>query len=66
VKDLALNSLVDILKEQEKEAREIFIQMALENIKKGDTFYSSIIFLKKILHLYPLESQNKIRVNINT
>ena len=33
VKDLSLNSLVDILKEQEREARDSFISMALDNIK---------------------------------
>ena len=62
VKDLALNSLIEILQEQnEKESKESFIFLALDNIKLHQTFYSSLIFLRKILNTYPLESQIKYR-----
>ena len=57
VKDLALNSLIEILQEvNEKEIKDIFALLSLENIKKGDSFLSSIIFLRKILNTYPLDS----------
>jgi hypothetical protein len=62
VKDLALNSLIEILQEQnEKETKDSFIFLALENIKEHQTFYSSLIFLRKILNTFPLESQVKYK-----
>ena len=57
VKDLALNSLIDIISElNEKEVKEQFTFLAIENIRKGDTFLNSIIFLRKLLNTYPLDS----------
>lgn len=38
-----------------------FIQQSLENIKRGDTFYSSLIFLRKILQTYPVDAQNRMK-----
>ena len=62
MKDLALNSLSEILTEcNDKESKEFFILLALENIKKGDTFLNSIIFLRKILNSYPLDSQIRFK-----
>jgi hypothetical protein len=54
VKDLALTSLIEILSEtNEKEQKDLFTMLAIENIRKCETFYSSIVFLKKILTTYP-------------
>jgi hypothetical protein len=62
VKDLALNSLIEIIQEvNEKEIKEQYIYLALDNIKRGDTLLNSIIFLRKILNTYPLDSQIKFR-----
>lgn len=57
VKDLSLNCLIEILNEfNDKDLKDQFTNLAVENIKKGDTFYSSIIFLRKVLNTYPLDS----------
>jgi len=40
--------------------------LAIENIKKGDTFYSSIIFLRKVLNTYPLDSQLRFKSSGST
>ena len=62
VKELALNSLIEILQEfNDKEAKDNFTLLAIDNIKKGQTFYSSIIFLRKIINTYPLDSQIKFK-----
>jgi hypothetical protein len=54
VKDLALNSLIEILQEiNEKEQKDLYTMLAIENIRKCQTFYSSIVFLRKILNTYP-------------
>lgn len=67
VKDLALNSLIEILQEQnDKESKDAFIFLVLDNIKSHQTFYSSLIFLRKILNTYPLESQVKYRATGGT
>ena len=64
IKDLALNSLIDILIEfNDPEYKLLFINMCLENIKRGDTFYSSLIFLRKILKSYPFDAQNRLRTS---
>lgn len=57
IKDLALNCLIEILLDaNDKELKDYFTQTALENIKKGDTFLNSLIFLRKILNTYPVDS----------
>lgn len=57
IKDTALSSLIDIIQEiNEKEVKEQYIFLAIENMKKGDTFLSSLIFLRKLLNTYPLDS----------
>ena len=33
----------------------------MDNIKKGDSFLNSIIFLRKILNSYPLDSQVRFK-----
>jgi hypothetical protein len=64
VKDLALISLIEILSEtNEKEQKDLFTLLAIENIRKCNTFYSSIVFLKKILTTYP---QDTLAKNKNT
>ena len=35
--------------------------MAMENLKNGSTFYSSIVFLRKLINTYPLDSQIKFK-----
>lgn len=35
--------------------------LAIDNIKRGETFFSSIVFLKKVLNTYPLEAQVKFK-----
>jgi hypothetical protein len=55
-----LNSLVEILQESgEKELKDQFTILALENIRTENTFFSSIIFLRKILNTYPQDSRYK-------
>lgn len=62
VKDLALNSLIELLQDSsDKEIKDQYIFLALENMKTGNTFYSSLIFLRKILNTFPLESQIKYK-----
>lgn len=62
VKDLALNSLIDVLQEQnDKEIKDQFIFLALDNIKSHQTFYSSLLFLRKVLNTYPLDAAIKYR-----
>lgn len=64
MKDLALISLIEILSEtNEKEQKDLFTLLAIENIRKCNTFYSSIVFLKKILTTYP---QDTLAKNKNT
>ena len=60
VKDLALISLIEILSEtNDKEQKDLFTLLAIENIRKCNTFYSSIVFLKKILTTYPQDTLSK-------
>lgn len=62
VKDLALNSLIEILNDfADKELKDHFTALVIENIRKSDTFYSSIIFLRKVLNTYPLDSQMRFK-----
>ena len=56
VKDLALNSLIEILQECEKDVKDVFIGESLENIKNLNSFYSTLIFLRKIINTFPLDS----------
>mmetsp|Transcript_8862 Transcript_8862/g.8233 ORF Transcript_8862/g.8233 Transcript_8862/m.8233 type:complete len:493 (+) Transcript_8862:1431-2909(+) len=66
VKDLALNSLIEIIQEiNEKEVKEHYLSLALDNIKKGDTFLNSIVFFRKLLGTFALDSQVKYRPNQN-
>lgn len=54
--------MIEILSElNEKEIKEGFTQLAIDNIKRGDTFYSSVIFIRKILNTYPLDSQVRFK-----
>lgn len=62
VRDLALNSLIEILQEaNDKEQKDAFINMSLENIKKEESFLNSLIFLRKTLNTFPLDSQIKYK-----
>lgn len=62
IKDSALNSLIEILSDMnEKEYKDNFIVLSMENLKKGQTFYSSIVFLRKLINTYPLDSQIKFK-----
>lgn len=62
VKDLALNSLVELLQEfNDSDQKSRFMSLALENIKRGDTFFSSLIFLRKVLNTFPLDAQVKFK-----
>jgi hypothetical protein len=62
VKDQALNSLIEILQEfNEKEYKDMFTGFAIENLKKSNTFFSSIVFLRKVINTYPLDSQIKFK-----
>lgn len=45
----------------EKEYKDNFILLSMENLKKGHTFYSSIVFLRKLINTYPLDSQIKFK-----
>ena len=57
VKDQALSSLIEILSEfNEKEYKDVFIAAAMDNLKKGNTFFSSIVFLRKLINTYPLDA----------
>ena len=65
VKDLALNSLIEILSEtNDKEQKDLFTNLAIDNIRKGQTFYSSIVFLKKMLNTYPQDTLVKSKTSL--
>jgi len=57
VKDLALNSLIEIIQEvNEKEVKDLYLNQALDNIKRGESFLNSLIFLRKLLSTYTFDS----------
>lgn len=67
IKDLALNSLVELLSEfNDPELKNRFMSMALENIKRGETFYSSLVFLRKVLNTFPFDAQVKFKSQVTT
>jgi hypothetical protein len=45
----------------DKDLKDHFIALVIENIRKSDTFYSSIIFLRRLLNAYPLDSQLRFK-----
>jgi hypothetical protein len=62
VKDLSLNCLVELLSQfNDADLKVFFINKALENLQKGETFYSSLVFLGKVLNTFMLESQVKYK-----
>lgn len=59
-KELALKSLIDVLKlgqTYKSDIRDQFVQLALDNIKKGDSVYFAIGFLQQLLGTYPHDDQ---------
>lgn len=54
--------MIEILQElNEKDYKDIFTGFAIDNLKKSATFYSSIVFLRKVINTYPLDSQIKFK-----
>ena len=59
-KELALTSLIEVLKfgqTYKSDIRDQFVQLALDNIKKGDSVYFAIGFLQQLLGTYPHDDQ---------
>ena len=55
-KDLALNSLIEVLSRAtsyNNSIRDPFIQLTIENIQRGDTIFFSVGFFLKLLGTYP-------------
>jgi len=40
----------------DKEYKDTYIVMSIDNLKNSTTFYSSIVFLRKLINTYPLDS----------
>ena len=58
VKDQALNLLIEIVQQlNEKEYKDTLSGSAIENLKKRNTFFSSIVFLRKVINTCQLDSQ---------
>jgi len=60
VKDLALASLVEILKEKQEanDSKQLLLELALTNLQKKESVKSTIIFMKELFSTYPLQPDN--------
>lgn len=59
-KELSLSSLIEILKicqSYKIELKDYFINLAIENIQRGETVYFSIVFFQNLLSTYPHDDQ---------
>jgi hypothetical protein len=59
VKEQAMNSLIDILKEKpDQESKQILLDLALTNLQKKQTKEMTVVFMRSILSTYPPQPEN--------